>query len=116
MLQIKSITKSLLGLVIIGISLSSCRPKAINMDDSEIVQDLSHAPLFLAIKMNKNQRIAAKEGRLELQDPISKISIPLQLESSDEEASTRVVLIVPENGAPLNEFKLLERKSQITEV
>ena len=57
MLQIKTITKSLLGLVIIGISLSSCRPKAIKMDDSEIVQNLSHAPLRLKIEMNKNQRI-----------------------------------------------------------
>ena len=113
MLQIKSIIKGLLGLVIIGISLSSCRPKAIKMDDSEIVKDLSHAPLSLKIKLNSKQRIAAQEGRLELQDPISKNSIPLQLESSDEEASTRVVLIVPENGAALNEFELLERKSPI---
>ena len=68
------------------------------------------APVKLEIKLDKNQIIAAQEGRLFLVDPSTEELTPVQLESKDN-TNSGVVLIMSKEISSHQEYKLIENKT-----
>ena len=70
----------------------------------------ANAPVKLEIKLDKNQIIAAQEGRLFLVDPSTEEVTPVQLESKDN-TNSGVVLIMSKEISSHQEYKLIENKT-----
>lgn len=92
----------------------SCNQKTIKIKDDKGILSETNAPVQIEIQLNKNQKIAAEEGRLFLLESSANDLIPVQLESGYDEYSN-LVLIMPEGISHLREFKLVEKKSALND-
>jgi hypothetical protein len=103
--------KTLIYILIFGIfTFSSCQNTVV-INDIGGALGITKAPVSVEMKLNKNQVIAAREGRLGLLivSDDNKL-IPLQLESIGKE-TVRLVMMMPEGGSGLQEFKLAESET-----
>lgn len=100
--------KTLIYILIFGsFTFSSCQ-NTVLINDKGGALGITNAPVSLEMKLNKNQIIAAEEGRLGLLSiSDDKRLIPLQLESIGKE-TYRLVMIMPEGGSGTKEFNLAE--------
>jgi len=106
-----SFIKILIYILIFGkFTFSFCQNTVI-INDIGGALAITKAPVTIEIKLNKNQAIAAQEGRLALLNVSdgNKL-IPLQLESIRKEIF-RFVMMMPEGGSGLREFKLAENET-----
>ncbi len=106
--------KILSYLLIFGIfAFPSCHNTVV-INDTGGALGKTKAPVSVEIKLNKNQVVAAQEGRLGLlnisDDNDDNNRIPLQLESIGKETN-RFVMMMPEGGPGLQEFKLAESET-----
>ncbi len=109
------IAKNRIYILIVGLFTFSCSPTVITVNDSKGVLGKTNAPVSIEIKLNKNQIIAAEEGRLALFDPAigDADPIPVQLERSVENADSHIMFIMPDGNPGIRYFKLIENKSPI---
>ncbi len=106
-------TKNLIYILFASIVISSCSQSIITIDDTSGILGKTNAPVSVKTDLNKNQINAAKEGRLGILEisTKSKKAIPVQFETSENGANSKVVFIMP-NGKPgIRKFKLVEYKS-----
>ena len=110
------LTKSLICLTILGLFACSSCQNVLLIDDAGGALGKTRAPVSIKIRLNKNQAIAAKEGRLGLLDISvenrNESLIPAQLESTGEGESSHVVMVMPDGGPGLSKFQLIESESQ----
>lgn len=113
---ITSFIKTLIYILIFGsLTFSSCQNKVI-INDIGGALGITKAPVTLEMKLNKNQVIAAREGRLAILDVSNDNTlIPLQLESIRKE-TFRLVMMMPEGGLGLQEFKLAENETPFNSI
>jgi hypothetical protein len=113
-------TKSLIRISVLGLLIcTSCQNELI-IDDTGGAMGKTNAPVSLEIRLNKDQAVAAKEGRLGFLDASAENEnedlIPAQLDSTVEGAKQQVVMILPEGGPGLRKFKLIARGSPLDAV
>ena len=108
--------KNLICIFLFGGLIYSCNQNSYTIDDATGALSKTNAPVSVKINLNKNQIIAAKEGRLEFLEQSTKNLIPVQLESTNEETNSGVVLILPEGKAGLREFILVENTTSLESV
>ena len=103
--------KTLIYSFILGVfTFSSCQNTVVINDKSGVLGQ-TKAPVSIVVKLNKDQLIAAQEGRLGLLSTSSdKNLIPLQLDSVGKETS-RLVMMMPEGKPGPKEFKLVESET-----
>ncbi len=108
------LSKSLICILMLGVSACSPNPNVLIIDDVHGVLGATRAPVSVEIELDKNQLIAAEQGRLGLLDPAAgneiESLIPAQLESSGEENS-HVVMLIPAGEPGIRKFKLIENVS-----
>ena len=103
--------KILIYILILGIFTSSSCQNTIVINDTGGDLGKTKAPVSVEIKLNNDQVIAAREGRLALlNNSDDNKLIPFQLESIGSEAY-RIVMMMPEGGAGLKEFELVESET-----
>jgi hypothetical protein len=114
------LTKSLIGILIMGLFACSCSQNVLIIDDTGGALGKTRAPVSVEIKLNKYQAIAAEEGRLGFldfsADEGNESLIPVQLESTGKGANYNVVLIMPDGEPGLRKFKLSENESPFDDV
>ncbi|MDO8951296.1 MAG: PmoA family protein, partial [Draconibacterium sp.] len=92
---------------------SSCTRNTITINDENSVLGKTNAPVMVEFKLNKNQKIAAEEGRLELTDPLSGKSFPTQLQNTENKDYSTLVFKMPVEGSDLRKFKLKMNSSPV---
>jgi hypothetical protein len=92
----------------------SCSRNTITITDENGILGKTNAPLIVEIKLNKTQRLAAEEGRLELTDPLSGKSFPVQLENTENIDYSTLVFNMPGEGPDLRKFKLKVNNSTVS--
>jgi hypothetical protein len=93
---------------------SSCTMNTITINDENSVLGKTNAPVMVEIKLDKNQRLAAEEGRLELTDPLTGKSFPVQLENTENKEYSTLVFKMPDEGTELRKFKLKVNSSPVS--
>ena len=108
--------KNMIYFFIIGALAISCNRDVVVIDDTNGVLGKTNAPVSINIELNKNQIIAAEEGRLVILDPSTENLIPVQLESTGEKTNSSVVMILPDGKSGLRRFKIIESNSHFNAV
>jgi hypothetical protein len=111
MKRIAIILKKLICIFILSIFVYSCTKNYVAINDISRALVETNAPVSIKMELNKNQSIAAKEGRLAIIDPTTENLIPVQLENPGDEANSSVVLILPEGKSDLYKLKVIENNS-----
>jgi len=93
---------------------SSCTRNTITINDENSIMGKTNAPVIVEIKLNKNQKLAAEEGRLELTDPLSGKSFPVQLENTENKEYSTLVFKMPVEGSDLRKFKIKVNTSPVS--
>jgi hypothetical protein len=93
----------------------SCSRNTITITDEKGVLEKTNAPVMIEIKLNQKQKLAAEEGRLELTDPLSGKSFPVQLENTENKDYSTLVFKIPGEGPDLRKFKLKMNSSPVTD-
>ena len=110
--KIVLLTKILICILILGMLACSSDQNTLIIDDVSGVPGNTKAPISVKIKLNKNQAIAAEEGRLGLiessVDNGNTSLLPAQLGSTREEAYSYVVMIMPDGGPGPRKLNLLK--------
>lgn len=107
--------RNLICIFLIGGLIYSCNQNSFTIDDTTGTLSKTNAPVSLKINLNKTQKIAAKEGRLNIRD-LSKENetvIPTQLEFTDDEANSNVLFLMSDGESGKRKFELIESKSPI---
>jgi hypothetical protein len=105
---------NLIFIVLSIVFTSSSKHNTITMNDLNSVLGKTNAPVMVEIKLNKNQRLAAEEGRLELTDPLSGKSFPAQLENTENNDYSTLVFKMQDEGPHLRKFALKVNSSPVT--
>jgi hypothetical protein len=92
----------------------SCSRNTITISDENSIMGKTNAPVMVEIKLNKNKKLAAEEGRLELTDPLSGKSFPVQMENTENKEYSTLVFKMPDEGSELRKFKIKVNSSPVT--
>jgi len=93
----------------------SCSRNTITISDENSIMGKTNAPVKVEIKLNKNQKLAAEEGRLELTETLSGKSFPTQLENTENKDYSTLVFKMSGEGPDLRKFKLKMNSSPVTD-
>jgi hypothetical protein len=110
------LSKSFIFLLFTIISLYSCNQKPATTNKINSILEETNGPISVKMELNKNQKIAAKEGRLTLLNPATKKIIPVQLEQAGIEANADVITLLPNEKIDLSKIKLIENKYSLGKV
>ena len=114
MKAIELFSKNLILIFLSIIFTSSCTRNTITINDENSIMGKTNAPVKVEIKLDKNQRLAAEEGRLELTDPLKGKSFPVQLENTENKEFSTLVFKMPEDGTELRKFKIKVNSSPVS--
>ena len=106
-------TKNLIYVFLISLLISSCSQNTITIDDTGGIFGKTNSPVSFELNLNKNQIIAAQDGRLGIQEISAKNNkiIPAQIEIAENGANSKVAFIMPNGEHGIRKFKLVSTKS-----
>lgn len=105
------LSKNVFYILIVSVFTLSCNQNIVTIDDTGGELGKTNAPVSIKLELNKDQILAAEEGRLVLVDPSTQNLIPIQLESRNKETNLSAVIILPYGEPELRKFKLVENDS-----
>lgn len=107
-------------ILLLGLLGCSDKQQELLIEDVQGVLSETKAPVSIEVNLNKDQLVAAKEGRLGISDQTdgskTKNLIPVQLDGLREGTISRLVLMMPEGEPGPRSFKLVENTSPFNEV
>jgi hypothetical protein len=111
MKRIAILNAIVISLLMLGMPGCSSNKDVLIIDDENGVLGESEAPVVVEVKLDKNQVIAAEEGRLGILDLSAAENedlIPVQLASSELGENSHLVLMMPDGEPGPRKFKLTE--------
>jgi hypothetical protein len=113
-MEITKYLKKYIVLIFLICIVCSCRQGDIKINDGDGVLGKTNAPVSLDVKLNKNQKIAAEEGRLGLRELAADQGkdhlIPVQIESINDR-NPNLIMIMPHGEPGIRRFKLIENET-----
>ena len=107
-------------ILLLGLFGCSDKQQEVLIEDVAGVLSETKAPVSVEVELNRDQLLAAKEGRLGISDQTAgsktKNLIPVQLDGLREGTISRLVLMMPEGEPGPRSFKLVENTSPFDEV
>ncbi len=107
------LTKNTFFILIVSMFTLSCNQNVVTINDAGGELGKTNAPVTFKLKLNKDQILAAKEGRLALVEPSTPNLIPVQLESFNQKTNSTAVIIFPNGELGSRKFKLVKNDSPI---
>lgn len=119
MKQLELLSKTLIYIFAISFSLYSCSQDSIIIDDTDGILGETNAPVSIEVQLNKAQLTAINEGRLGLVDLSAKSTsetiIPVQVDKTNDESATKIILNFPKGEPGFHKFKLVVKEIPFTQ-